>query len=86
MMRKYRENECGQVDDPESISMKFKQYVDGLDFRERHLLETSVKIHSFICYELRDDEREEKQKDDDEKNYENENGEKPDRFFLERKN
>ena len=56
MMRKYRGN-----DTDDAVDSVFKSYMDGLHLRERNLLETASKIHSFVCHEIRDDEENIKQ-------------------------
>ena len=66
MMRKYRDSERRENDDDnesDDIPNGFKQYVDGPSLRERHLLETSIKIHSFLCHEEHDENDDEKEVD-----------------------
>ena len=50
MMRKYR----GGDDSDEDMDSVFKNYMDGLNLRERNLLDTASKIHSFVCHETHD--------------------------------
>ena len=57
MMRKYRESERKENDEDnesDDISNRFKQFVDSLGLLERHLLETSTKIHSYLCHRVHD--------------------------------
>ena len=49
IMRKYRGNDCDE--DMDSV---FKNYLDGLNLRDRNLLNTASKIHSFVCHETHD--------------------------------
>ena len=54
LMREYRESERtenGDCDKSDNLPTDFEQYVVALEFRERHLLETSTKIHSYLCHE-----------------------------------
>ena len=57
MMRKYRESESRDDNDDESddSANAFKQYVAGLELRQRHLLDTSTKIHSYLCHEAHEE-------------------------------
>ena len=67
MMRKHRESERTEKEidaDSDGMDIEFKRFVNGLGLRERHLLETSVKIHSFICHEVHGED-DEKESDDD---------------------
>ena len=66
MMRKCRESERTEnVNDAESDDMAdrdgFKHFVNGLGLRERNVLETSTKIHSFICHQVHDEDGDEKE-------------------------
>ena len=50
MMRQYRAN-----GDDHTVESAFTEYMNGLNLRERNLLETAAKIHSFVCHERHDD-------------------------------
>ena len=60
MMTKYRNSERKENEDgdcnSDDIPIGFTQYVEILDLRQQHLLETSIKIHSFICHEELDED------------------------------
>ena len=57
IMRKYRESEHGtdDIDESDDFTIKLKEYINGLDLKQRHLLETSTKIHSFLCHDVGDE-------------------------------
>ena len=58
MMREYRAKERGRsLEDNGSgdLQDEFQKLVIGLDLRERHLLETSTKIHSYLFHEVHDE-------------------------------
>ena len=66
MMRKCRESERTEnVNDaePDDMANGFKHFVNGLCLRERNLLETSTKIHSFICHQVHDENGDQKEDD-----------------------
>ena len=51
MMRKYRESERREDDDDgDSECDGLRQFVAGLNLRERNWLETTVRIHSLVCH------------------------------------
>ena len=64
IMRMYRDCErTEKVDDTEydEMDVGFKDLVNGLALRERNLLETATKIHSFICHEVHVEDADEKE-------------------------
>ena len=53
-IRQYRGSESNNM-----VQGVFEEYMDELSLRERHLIKTASRIHSFVCHENHCDEKEE---------------------------